>query len=210
MQIPLFPLSTVLFPGGWLPLRIFEVRYLDMVGRCQRDGTPFGVVCLTAGQEVLRPADPASGPAFAPEAFHAVGTLAQLQRLERPQPGLMQIECRGGPRFVLRGHERLKHGLWVGEAELLPEDLPAPLPDDLRPLRDGLQALLQRLQAQVEDGADGLPLRPPLHWDDCGWLANRWCELLPMPLPLKQRLLEQPSPVLRLELVADWLAQQQG
>ena len=78
MNIPLFPLGTVLFPGGWLPLQIFEVRYLDMIQRCQRDGRPFGVVCLSAGQEVQQPDPAVADGSFAREAFHPVGTLAHL------------------------------------------------------------------------------------------------------------------------------------
>ena len=97
-QLPLFPLRTALFPGGSLPLRIFEVRYLDMIGRCHKAGGPFGVVCLSEGSEVRRrmaSADStvASGDGFAHEAFFPIGTLARITRLERPQPGLMMIGC---------------------------------------------------------------------------------------------------------------------
>jgi Lon protease-like protein len=209
--LPLFPLQSVLFPGGVLPLNIFEVRYLDMIGRCHRDGTPFGVVCLTQGREVRRPptaADPAPsmGDDFAPEAFHTVGTLARIELLERPQPGLMMIRCIGTQRFRLRNHELLKHGLWVGEVELLADDVGLPVPPDLAPVRAALEQLVRQWQAQLARPED-LPVQAPYRWDDCGWLANRWCELLPISPELRQRFMVLESPLVRLELVADLLAQ---
>ncbi|MDB5893017.1 MAG: peptidase, partial [Rhodoferax sp.] len=83
--LPLFPLGTVLFPDGLLPLRIFEVRYLDMVKRCFKSGTPFGVVALQRGGEVRQ-------AGAGPEAFHPVGTLARITQVETPQPGLLVIQ----------------------------------------------------------------------------------------------------------------------
>eukprot|EP01041_Mallomonas_annulata_P018962 gene18962-38121_t len=78
MTIPLFPLGSVLCPGGSLPLRIFEVRYLDMVGKCHKAGTPFGIVALTQGHEVRKPGQGPVGDGFAHEAFNAVGTLVEI------------------------------------------------------------------------------------------------------------------------------------
>jgi Lon protease-like protein len=207
-QLPLFPLQTVLFPGGVLPLRIFEVRYLDLIQRCQKEGAPFGVVCLSRGSEVRQPpaqADDAGDAPFGPEMFHLVGTMAHLTALERPQPGLMLIRCRGGRRFRLLRSEQMKHGLWIGEAEYLDDDAPVPVPPDLVHVRVGLQRLLQHMQAQARPG-DELPIQPPLQWDDCGWLANRWCDILPVSPQLKQQFLAVDSPLVRLELVADLLA----
>jgi len=207
-QLPLFPLQTVLFPGGIQPLRVFEVRYLDLIARCQREGSPFGVVCLSKGQEVRQPrradssADP--GKAFEDESFHQVGTLAHLVGFERPQPGLMLIRCLGGRRFRLLRSEQLRHGLWTGEAQYLDEVPTMSVPSDLTHVRLGLQRLLQHMQQQAQPG-DELPIQPPLEWDDCGWLANRWCEILPVSPQLKQQFLEVESPLLRLELVADLL-----
>lgn len=208
VSLPLFPLQTVLFPGGVLPLRIFEVRYLDLIGRCHKEGAPFGVVSLTQGREVRQPRqalNPAAvGDDFEPEAFHAVGTLAHIVELQRPQPGLMVIRCSGGRRFRLRKSGQLKHGLWVGDADWLPDDEPVPVPPDLVPVRLGLERLLQHMQAQVSR-SDDLPLQPPYRWDDCGWLANRWCELLPVSPQLKQQFMALENPLVRLELVADLL-----
>lgn len=200
--LPLFPLGTVLFPGGWLPLQIFEVRYLDMVQRCHERGEPFGVVTLTEGHEVQQPARDGS-PGFAPEAFSDIGTLAHIETLERPQPGLLVIGCRGGQRFRLQRREKLKHGLWMGDAEPLPADPPMAIPDDLDSLRELLLDLGRQLHAQHPDA-----FRHPLegdHWQDAGWVANRWCELLPVKVELRQRCMALTHPVLRLELVDDML-----
>lgn len=202
-QLPLFPLQTVLFPGGVLPLRIFEVRYLDLIQRCQKEGAPFGVVCLTQGSEVRQA--PATGDTAAAELFHPIGTLAHIELYERPQPGLMLIRCRGGRRFRLLRSEQMKHGLWTGEAEYLADDPVVPVPPDLVPVRVGLQRLLQHMQAQAQPG-DELPIQPPLQWDDCGWVAHRWCDILPVSPQLKQQFLAVDNPLIRLELVGDLLA----
>ncbi len=199
-RIELFPLSSVLFPGGHLNLRIFEPRYLDLVQRCLKSGEPFGVVALTAGAEVRQRGE---GEGFVQEAFEMLGTLAHIDHCERPQPGLLQIRCTGGQRFQLERSECLAHGLWVGEGQLLPDDAPVTVPDDLQSVGRQLQLLLSQFEQAV--AAEDLPLQPPYHWNDCGWLANRWCELLPLPQSQKQRLLALDNPLLRLELAADLL-----
>lgn len=208
-RLPLFPLQTVLFPGGRLPLRVFEVRYLDMISRCHEAGTPFGVVCLTRGGEVRVPRRPAgghasAGPAYAPEAFHMVGTLATIDELDRTQQGLMMVRCTGTQRFKLRTSEQLRHGLWMGEAELLPDDPVVTVPPDLLPAMQALQHLVQNLSMRPE-GLGDLPLQEPYLWDNCGWLSNRWCELLPVSAEIKQRCMTLDNPLLRLELVNDML-----
>lgn len=199
-ELPLFPLQSPLFPDGVLQLRVFEPRYLDMVRRCQEQGRPFGVVGLIEGAEV-RQHDGAGG--FATERFHALGTLAHIVALERVQPGLLLLRCRGGRRFRLESCEQLPHGLWRGRARLLSEDAPLEVPPDLAPLVPLLQSLVHSL-AQGAAQQD-MPVQPPYRWQDCGWLANRWSELLPLPTGERQHLLAQESPLLRLELVADQL-----
>jgi len=201
--LPLFPLQSVLFPGGYLPLRIFEPRYLDMIARCEKEGQAFGVVSLIEGGEVRQRDTASAAGAFVREAFHPVGTLAHIAALERPQAGLLQIRCRGGQRFRLLRSECLPHGLWMGEIELLDADPQVPVPEDLQPLSRLLQNLLHNLE-QGSAAAD-LPVQPPYAWDDSGWLANRWSELLPLPALERQRLMQLDSPLLRLELVADQL-----
>jgi len=197
-SLPLFPLGTVLFPGGLLPLRIFEVRYLDMIGRCHRTGAPFGVVSLVQGEEVRRPG---SGP----ESFATVGTLATIETLEHPRPGLMMVRILGGQRFRIGSSEQLRHGLWVADVQQLDPDLVVPVPEDLQPTSTALGRLIHSLQ-EKSAANEPIPIAPPWRLDDCGWVANRWCELLPLPVPLKQRLMELNNPLLRLELVGDVLA----
>ena len=196
-SLPLFPLGTVLFPGGLLPLRVFEVRYLDMIGKCHRTGAPFGVVSLAQGHEVRT-------PGAAPEQLACVGTLAHIALLERPQPGLLLVQCRGEQRFRIERSSRLKHGLWVADVALLADDAALPVPPDLRHAAQALQQLHANLRVQSPDAP--LPAPGSERYDDCGWVANRWCELLPLPLSTRQSLMSLDNPLLRLELVADTLS----
>ncbi len=203
-SLPLFPLGTVLYPGGSLPLRIFEVRYLDMVRKCQRSGAPFGVVLLTLGSEVdkARPEPPTGGGAS--EAFHTVGTLATIVECHAPQPGLLMLRCTGTQRFRVSHSEKLKHGLWIGDVTLFPDDQAVPIPSDLIHVSQALNSLIQSLHQRAVPAPE-MPVQAPYLLDDCAWVANRWCELLPIPAEHKQRLMELDNPLLRLELVSDVL-----
>jgi uncharacterized protein len=196
-SLPLFPLAAVLFPGGVLPLRIFEVRYLDMIGRCHKAGAPFGVVSLTQGNEVRQ--------LGGKEAFSPVGTLATIIDFESPRPGLMMIRASGAQRFRITASDQLRHGLWVADVERLAPDMSVPIPDDLKVTSQALAKLIRSLESKV-DAPQHMPLQGPWQLDDCGWVANRWCELLPLSLQLKQRLMELDNPLVRLELVSDVLS----
>ena len=195
-SLPLFPLGTVLFPEGVLPLRIFEVRYLDMIGRCHKAGAPFGVVLLTQGSEVRQPG--------ATESFSHVGTLATISEFESPRPGLMMVRAIGAQRFRITSSDQLRHGLWVADVQRLDADIVVPIPDDLKVTATALEKLIHSLE--LKSGAEQMPMQGPWRLDDCGWVANRWCELLPLPVQLKQRLMELDNPLVRLELVSDVLA----
>lgn len=181
MRVPLFPLNTVLFPGGPLPLRIFEARYLDMVGRCLKEDSPFGVVLIREGGEV--------GPAET----HDVGTLARIVDWYQGSDGLLGVTARGERRFRVLATERQPDGLNVGEIELLPEEVDVPLPEEYRPMATILSGVLDDLGRLYED----------LEWrlDDAGWVTNRFVEILPIDLEEKQLCLEQSDPVQRLRLV---------
>jgi Lon protease-like protein len=205
-SLPLFPLGTVLFPDGVLPLQIFEVRYLDMIGKCHKAGAPFGVVTLTQGTEVRQRNDSPTGDGFANEAFHTVGTLASITEFASPQAGLMVVRTVGAQRFRISRHEKLKHGLWVADVVLLEADLKVLVPDDLKGAANALASLISTLEAR-ELPRDQMPLQTPYHLDDCGWVANRWCELLPLPPALKHSLMTLDNPLMRLELVNDILVQ---
>ena len=198
-SLPLFPLGTVLFPGGILPLRIFEVRYLDMIGKCHKSGAPFGIVSLTQGREV-RGAESSANP----ETFCSVGTLARILDFDNSQAGLMTIRASGSYRFRINTRNQLKHGLWVADVAQVDDDMAVPIPEDLQHTSDALAALIEGLSQRDVTPAQ-MPLQGPWQLQDCGWVANRWCELLPVPSPLKQRLMELDNPLVRLDLVSDLL-----
>ena len=170
LTFPLFPLGTVLFPDGVLPLQIFEVRYLDMISRCITDDTAFGVVLLTQGAEVRMPEGR--------EKFASAGTLAAVQETTAAQPGLLNVVCRGGTRFKVHFAERQPNGLWLGELTLVESDRAIPIPAELQGASDALDKVLASLHEVPEQR---WPVAPPFRMDDCGWVANRWCDLLPLP-----------------------------
>jgi uncharacterized protein len=198
-SLPLFPLGSVLFPGGVLPLRVFEVRYLDMVRKCIDNNAPFGIVALKAGTEVRQPEQN--------EVLWDVGTIATVDTHSAPQPGLMVIRCKGQQRFRITRRERMTHGLWVADVERIDDDTTVAVPPDLKPAADALHSVVMNLLLRGTPEAE-LPLTMPLQLSDSGWIANRWCELLPLPLELKQRLMELDNPLLRLELIGDILRKQ--
>lgn len=193
-RTPLFPLNTVLFPDGLLPLQIFEVRYLDMIRKCLEGETGFGVVALLEGTEVRKPGGQ--------ERLASVGTMARIDSWHAPVAGLLQIRCSGTQRFHISACEQLKHGLWVAETVALQPDEVVPVPEELRNVADGLEAYLASLARQGLVPEE-MPVAAPFRLGECGWVANRWCELLP--LGVAQRMLEVDSPLLRLELVQDLL-----
>ena len=195
ISLPLFPLSTVLFPDGVLPLQVFEARYLDMVSRCLTEDTPFGVVLLTQGHEVRT-------RTREPERFAEGGTLATVCDTAATTPGLLQVVCRGGARFeVVSARQRL-NGLWMGEAELVEDDHPVRIPSELQGAADALDRVLASLHDVPQER---WPVQPPFRLEDCGWVANRWCELLPLPNSQKYNMLMLDNPVIRLELLHDVL-----
>jgi Lon protease-like protein len=194
ISIPLFPLGTVLFPEGVLPLQIFEVRYLDMIGKCIAAGSPFGVVMLTAGDEVRKPGTM--------EKFADSGTLATVEDSSAPSPGLLQAICRGGERFHIHTSERRSNGLWMAEIEFLAADLPVRIPSELQGAADALERVLASLGDVPEER---WPVRLPFRLQDCGWVSNRWCELLPLTIVQKHGLLMLDNPLIRLELMHDLL-----
>ena len=185
-ELPLFPLQTVLFPGGPLHLRIFEPRYLDMVASVLRGDNRFGVVAIRSGSEV--------GVA---EMF-AVGTSAEIVDWQEAQ-GLLAISTLGRDSFRIEDASRRPDGLYVGRVELL-EDLPTtPLPAE----HVKLAGLLKRLLAQ-------LPIYTPIAtaYDDATWVGARLTEILPLAVPIKQAVLEARDPRERLERIAAALSAQ--
>lgn len=192
--LPLFPLSTVLFPEGVLPLQIFEVRYLDMISRCLTEDIDFGVVLLTHGQEVRAPQ--------VQERFATSGTLASVHDTTAATPGLLQVLCRGGSRFKVVSAERRANGLWMADIEMVEDDHAVRIPAELQGAADALERVLASLHDVPQHR---WPVQPPFRMDDCGWVANRWCELLPLPNQQKHNMLMLDNPVIRLELLHDVL-----
>lgn len=196
--LPLFPLNTVLFPDGRLPLRVFEKRYVDMVRNCMRDGTPFGVCLITSGEEVARP-----GQDTVPE---EIGCLAQIVDCNMEQLGVLLIETRGRRRFRVLSHATRDDGLLVAQAEVLPDDV---IDCKLELLSECLEALRRIVTSVHSEQPDKsrLPFAEPYLWDDPSWVANRLCELLPVPLKAKQMLMALPDAGMRIEIVHRYMRQ---
>lgn len=173
VKMPLFPLNTVLFPGARLPLRIFEPRYLSMIGNCMRRDEGFAVVLIHEGQEAGRAA-----------AFHSSGTAAKIVDFDQLDNGMLGVTCLGEQRVRVISHETQADQLIVAEVELLESPSSSPLPIEYNPLQDFLRNILDQEEAQ--------PYRSGLteRWDDSNWISYRLAELLPLTLSSKQALLE--------------------
>ena len=169
----------MLFPGGRLPLRIFETRYMDMAKACLKDGSPFGVCLIREGREVGAPATPVE-----------VGTLARIGDWDMPQLGLLQITARGEQRFRIRSRRVQPDGLARASVEPLPEVEDAVVPQ--------AYAMPVRLLERVIEQHPGL-IESPHRLDSCEWVSARLAELLPLALETKQALLELDNARERLE-----------
>ncbi len=190
-ELALFPLQSVLFPGALLPLKVFEARYLDLVGRCLRERAFFGVVCLRQGSDVSR-----DGVRFERE-----GVLARIDAVDAEQAGILQLRCTGTQRFAIDGQARQQNdGLWLADVTGRPDDEVLVPEDALRPTVKALANAIGALRTQ-----GSTPFIEPYRFDDAGWVANRWCEILPISLAAKQRLMVLPEPQLRLRLVDEYL-----
>ncbi len=197
--LPLFPLQTVLFPDGILPLRIFETRYIDMVRECMRLEKPFGVVAIREGTE--------TGQAAQPE---AVGCSAAIVHWDMEAGGLLMIGTRGGLRFRIRETRLLADQRLEARVDYLDADrLVTPLPGQADCAR-ALKSLTDDFDQRIgRNNTQDYPFALPLRLDDAGWVANRWSEILPLTLRTKQELLELDDPSMRLTLIQSCLEQQQ-
>ena len=191
--VPLFPLRTVLFPGGVLPLKIFEQRYIDMAKDCLRETRPFGVCLITRGEEV-------AVPEAAPPEFTPIGTLASIASWEMPQLGILHVGTEGGLRFQVQKYSIAASGLIVGTVATLPAEAPVVLPEKHAPLA----RLLELIAARV--GAGNFPSEK--RYDDASWVGYRLAELLPLPLSIKQSMLEINDAGVRLDVLSQFLAKQ--
>ncbi|HTS22948.1 MAG TPA: LON peptidase substrate-binding domain-containing protein [Casimicrobiaceae bacterium] len=192
--LPLFPLKTVLFPGGLLPLKVFEQRYVTMTKACLKDETPFGVCLLTQGEEV---AHAATGPL----SFASVGTRARIVAWDMPQLGILHIRTQGLARFQVRSHAVAADGLVVGQVTDIPPEPTTALPEEFTPLAKLLAVLIERV------GKENFP--SDLLLDDASWVGYRLAEILPLPLSIKQSMLEINDSEVRLTTLKRFLKQQE-
>lgn len=181
MEIPLFPLRTVLFPGGPLPLRIFESRYIDMISHCMKTDSSFGVLLIKEGQE--------DGPATT----HEIGTLASITDWYQGSDGLLGVTAVGGDRFRLLSAKRQADGLNIGTVEVIPAEPDTALPEGYASLQKILESVLDDLGRLYES----LERR----FDDAVWVTYRLTEILPIDLEEKQRFLESNDTLERLRLI---------
>jgi hypothetical protein len=193
--IPLFPLSHGLFPDGMLPLQIFEVRYLDLLKRCHQQQLPFGVAWIKEGSEVKVPGEV--------PLLHHVGCLAHVREFEQVQPTFFRVLCQGGLRFQLDDVQPGPFGVWQGSVSYLAQDPEVEVPVSMQAHADRLGKVIAT--AQQKGLLDKLPIFPPYHLDQCGWVANRYAEAMPISAELKLQMLSEPDPLKRLEAVAQFI-----
>lgn len=180
LTIPLFPLHAVLFPGGTLPLRIFEPRYLDMISSCMKKNSGFGVCLIREGSEVGKAAD-----------TYEVGTLSQVSYFNQQPNGMLGITAKGEQRFKILSQQVQDNQLTIAEVELLENEQPCPLPEQFSKAAEALRAQLDQL---------GYPfIKMEQQYDDASWVSSRLAELLPIRLEQKQYFLQLDDPLQRLE-----------
>lgn len=193
--LPLFPLHSVMCPGGLMRLRIFEPRYLDMVKNCLRNNTAFCLVAV-APDRIAKPNNKLP--------FASIGTVMKISQADVTTVGLMMIYCIGQHRIKIHSFKQQADGLLIGEISDIANDCEIAIPDDLKILSTRLQNLIESF---ADQGVlpDDVPIVKPYQYDDASWVANRWVELLELPLLEKQRLMQLDSPIVRLELLHDLL-----
>ena len=188
ITIPLFPLNTVLFPGGVLPLRLFEQRYLDMAAACMKEGKPFGICLIDEGGETGKAARP-----------HAVGTLAEIIDWEMEQLGILQVTTRGQKRFRILAQEVCANQSLSARVEVIQNNGPLPLPEEAKCMLPLLLRIIKDL------GPERIP--EPHLFDEAEWVGFRITEVLPIQNLAKQKLLELEDPLARLEILEKYLIQ---
>lgn len=187
-RTPLFPLNTVLFPGGQLPLRIFEARYMDMARDCLKRRRPFGVCLIREGREVGVPATP-----------EAIGCLASIIDCDMQQLGVLNVATLGRQRFRVLDSDVNAQGLISADIEILPEEPALALPEEFNACR-------RLLEMVVKDQGDGV-FAAPHRFDDAAWVGYRLSEILPAPPAAKQKLLELEDSLSRLNILQRFLEQ---
>ena len=186
LRVPIFPLNAVLFPGGLLPLRVFEARYMDMTRDCLKRDAPFGVCLIHEGAEVGAPAVP-----------EGIGCLAKILECDMQQLGVLNLKTRGSQRFRILKREASTQGLISADVELVPPEASVAVPEKFAPCA----RLLEMLVAD-----QGKPIfAEPYAFDDAAWVGYRLTEILPVPLAAKQKLLELTDSLARLSILQRFL-----
>lgn len=184
MELPLFPLNTILLPGGQLRLKVFEPRYLDLVSDCLRSGEPFGVCLIKSGPEVGEVAEP-----------ERMGTLAHIRKADMHEVGVFDLDIVGGDRYRIQSTRVGSNQLLIGEVEVLPPESSAPVPEHCA----ACLRLLRRMARELPE----LNLRPVR--DEAAWVGHRLVELLPFEMGARQAMLEFNDPVRRLEIIVEFV-----
>lgn len=187
-DIPIFPLHTVFYPGGALPLRIFEPRYLDMIGQCLREETGFGICLISEGKE--------TGDAAESFEYGTFGTISYWQQLPE---GLLGVTVRGEQRFRIISKEIASNQLCMAQVEMLPDEPQVALPKSFQ----YFAAIVDEMFTQIGHPYTTLPK----HYDDASWIGYRLAELLPMALVQKQQFLQMTDPIERLEQISVIIAE---
>jgi Lon protease-like protein len=186
LRVPIFPLNAVLFPGGLLPLRVFEARYMDMTRDCLKREEPFGVCLIHEGAEVGAPAIP-----------EGVGCLAKILDWDMQQQGILNLKTRGDQRFRILARATSPQGLTSADVELIPPDARIALPEKFA-------SCARLLEMVVAD--QGKPVFAEPHaFDDAAWVSYRLTDILPVPLVAKQKLLELSDSLARLSILQRFL-----
>lgn len=197
--LPLFPLKAVLFPDGILPLKIFETRYIDMVSECMKTGAPFGVVLIRSGQEVGLAAEP-----------ETIGCLARITDWDMPELGVMNLRVQGGERFRILATRILEGQRLEARYEAIPADEEVAIDDIHVRCAKTLKIVIDDIENRGREAQGDVfvsPFSQPIQLENPSWVANRWCEILPIPLKARQKLLELDDAGSRLSLVHQYLLQ---
>ncbi len=188
MEIPLFPLHTVLFPGGSLRLKVFEARYMDMVSACMREERPFGICLIKSGSEVGGGAQP-----------ETVGTLAHILEADMDTPGILMLRVEGGERFVIEHTETGPDQLLTGIVRAKGEEPALAVLEHCQPTLEVLAVIAERAPETITG-----PIR-----EDATWVGFRLAEILPLKTSARQAMLEMNDPVARLEILMAFLRKNQ-
>lgn len=188
-DLPIFPLGTVLFPGGTLPLKVFEARYMDMARACLKSSSPFGVCLIKEGAEVGAPAVP-----------HALGCLARITECDMKQLGVLSLMTRGGERFRVEETRIQSDGLVRARVTVMTDEPALAVAQEFAGCADLMRALLPKPPPEL--------LPPPHDFDDARWLSFRLAEVLPIPPLARQKLLEIEDAQTRLAILKRFLEQQ--